>query len=292
MRQTEEALRNALQALADEATMVTELDPNHAASKGFLARATAPVASALIAAAIVSAFVLVSQSLDPSSSQNPASPGPGDEFRIDYLASGGSAGVILELSYTTLTPIRITAVSLDPNLVAGDPEGELYDNTVAEPSAGFDQVDAGPDKQVSLNFRFVPQCSTSTTWVGVDLQIESDAGTYQRYVETPRMPKVVSDWCALPMQVSVGMIRASGDMCQVQSDFQFTNPGGRGATITLNTPGWHAQPLVIDEGSSEGVMVVSSNKACDLPRDSTQFSVEYSDGTVSTVRGPTPTHQL
>ena len=292
MNQTEEFLRRGMRTLADEAPIVSELDRSRTASTRRLHGVGVPIMAAAIAAVFVIAVVLASQVVNPSSSGPPASNDFGLTLQLDSVASYKPYGVDLETELRSQSPIRVTGASMDSDLVSGDPSGELWDSTVPDPDVGFEYVDIGGRKPVSLNFGFLPRCDASVPWDEVALTIETDNGTRRATVSTPKLPEIVEEWCALPMQVRTGNGSASANWCEVERDFHFVNPSGEAATVRLSSSGWDAEPLTFAAGEYEAIMIVSSDRACDLPREPTEFTVDYADGRVVELKGPTPTQDM
>ncbi len=213
-----------------------------------------------------------------------------DSLKVQELWTNDDAGVVLFTEWGSSTPTRVTGTSLDQDLVVGDSTGFLWDNTVSDPDVGFEFVDISGSKKVSLNFTFVPDCALTDVWEAVNVTIDTDSGQRHATVTTPELPDLVAQWCGLPMQVEVGS--GSKNRCEVEREYNFTNPRGRAATVRLSSPGWEMDDLVFEEGQYEASTLVASDTACSSPSGRKTFIVEYADGSDSTIIGPPPTKDM
>jgi hypothetical protein len=278
-------LRQALRELAEEAPVVSELEEMSRRRRSILV----PVLAAGIAAAVVLGVFFLAQNISPPSSA-PASD-PTKSIEVSALRLYPPYGIQFYTDLRSETPARITGTSLDPDVMA-DFSGYLWDSTVPDPEVGFDFVNIDSSKKIGLNFTFLPRCDITGSWDQVTVSVESDQGDFSQSVSTPKLPQLVEEWCARPLEVNVGSGSASANWCEVERDFEITNHSGRAVTVELTTSGWTAEPLVLEAGDYEGTMVVTSDKACRLPRDPTEFTLTYSDGTTERISGPTPTKNM
>jgi hypothetical protein len=284
---TEQSLRRGLGTLAGEAAIVTDYRGERP-KRDWRPYAMPTLAIAVTATLVIAVFLLRGGS--PSVDNAPATDST-KHFALDKFDAYPPWGILLRVYLTSDTPTTITDASLDSHTTeSGD--GDLWDPTLPDPDVGFDHVDLVPSKQMSIEFTFLPHCGQDIDWDHVTINAEATTGQFSQAIATPGLADVVSDWCQAPIDVRTGSGHASANWCEVTRDFEFTNPSGRAVTITLATPGWTADPLVLSNGQYEGTMVIQSDQACDLPDTGTDFLATYSDGSTDQIRGPRPLQDM
>jgi hypothetical protein len=289
MNEAESRIRRVLAAMAEEAPVVTELaDRRHRRGDTL-----APVLAAGMAALTVLTVVLVARDAMPWGTDAPASD-VGRRIDVDSVQLIRPSGISLSATLISKDPMRVIGTSLDSGVVATRADGDIWDNAAPDRDTGFDFVDIGGDKPVSLYFTIVPRCDADVDWSVVTINVDTSNSTFAQSVETPTLPTLVTEWCATPMQVRAGNSSASADGCEVTRHYEFINPAGRASTIVLTSPGWDAAPVTFAAGQVNATMVVSTTRACEQPGDDPiAFTVTYDDdGTTSTLRGDPPAENL
>jgi hypothetical protein len=238
---------------------------------------------------VVAVFLMRS---DGSSLENAPASEPGKHLKVDVLELGLPWGIRLSTQLTSDTPVRVTGTSLDPRLVADRADGYIWDNNAPDTDMEPEFVDISEGTPVWLNLTVRPRCDLDTDWSRVEITVQTSQGHFVTVADIPQMPTLVTEWCQSPMQVVAGSGGASANWCEVHRDFEFINPGGRAATVELDTPGWKAEPLEFKPGQAEATMVVTADNACDLPKDKTHFTIRYADGATESVTGPNPLQNL
>lgn len=287
MNSTEETLRRGMQTLAEEATVITEARDR--SSRGRLPRVALPLMAAA-AAAILVVTVVIARS-DVGGLGNAPVSETGKHLVVRDLALALPWGIHLSADLTSDERTTVTGTSVDPDLVLDQAKGFIWDNTSdTDMEPAF--VTISGSRAVSLNLTLRPRCDLDVDWSRVPITVETDEGSFVMQAATPDLPRLAERWCASPMQVVPGSGSASADWCEVRREFDFINPGGRQATIKLEASEWEAEPLVLAEGQAQGTMVLTSDHACDLPKEKTQFTVVYGDGSSETITGPEPLHNM
>ena len=287
MNSTEETLRRAMRTLAEEATVITEAKDR--LSHDGLPRALLPLMAAAVAAILVVSVVIVKRDL--GGLENAPVSEAGKHLVVRDLALALPWGIHFSADLTSDERTTVTGTSVDPDLVLDQAEGFIWDNT-SDTDMEPEFVTISRSKPVSLNLTLRPRCDLDVDWSRVPITVETDEGSFVMQAATPDLPRLAERWCASPMQVVPGSGSASADWCEVRREFDFINPGGRQATIKLEASEWEAEPLVLAEGQAQGTMVLTSDHACDLPKEKTQFTVVYGDGSSETITGPEPLHNM
>lgn len=287
MNATEQSLRRAIRALADEAAIVTDFRGERP-KRDWRSYAMPTLTVAVTATLVLAVFLLREGS--PGVDNAPATDAT-KHFELDKFDAYPPWGIYLRADLTSDTPTTITGASLDSR-TAESGEGDLWDPTLPDPDVGFDQVDLVPSKQMSVEFTFLPHCRQDVNWDQVTINAEATTGDFSQAIDTPGLADVVWEWCQAPIDVRAGSGSASANWCKVTRDLEFTNPSGRAVTITLASQGWTADSLVLKDGEYEGTMVIESDQACDLPDASTNFLATYSDGSTDRIRGPRPLQDM
>ena len=288
MNSTEQIVRRAMRTLAEEVPRGVDFNPRKPTSG--LRGAALPALAAAVAVLVVVAVFLVRHELQTV--ENAPASDPTKNMTLHELWSNDHWGLTVDFDVTSETPARLTATTLDKGVVAWNPEGYVWDPTLPDPDSGFEYVDVMQGKTVNVDFNFKPRCDSTTDWDHLMVNVEADTGPFHQQVPTPGLADAVEKWCALPMDVQTGSAHGSADLCEVRTDYEFNNPRGQAATVTVDTPGWQGDPLVLEDGDYQGTMVIHSTDACHLLHQKTEFTVQYDDGSTAQVVGPDPRENL
>lgn len=288
MNSTEEIIQRAMRTMAQEVPEGVDFQKQKRPSR--VRSVALPVLAATIAVLVVVGVFMIRH--QKATIENAPASDPTKNIQLHELWTNDFWGISIYFDVTSETPARLTATTLDKDVVAWHGEGYVWDPTLPDPDSGFKHVDVMDGKTVNVNFDFKPRCDTAINWDHLTVNVEADTGPFHQYVATPGLPEAVQKWCALPMSARTGNAHASADGCEVRTDFEFNNPSGQAATVTLTSNGWQADPLLLQEGDYQGTMVVHSNNACDIPHSKVKFSVQYADGTTDQITGPEPRENL